>query len=55
MLEVREHNTAARSLYAKLGFNDVGKRKNYYIDPQDDAILCTLVLNEKENNENIGN
>ena len=55
MLEVREHNAAARSLYAKLGFEDVGKRKNYYKDPQDDAILCTLVLNEKGNDENIGN
>lgn len=55
MLEVREHNIPARALYSKLGFKDVGKRKYYYKDPTDDAILCTLVLKEKENNEDIGN
>lgn len=55
MLEVREKNIPARSLYSKLGFIDVGKRKNYYKDPQDDAVLCTLFLAEKDNDENIGN
>jgi len=32
VLEVREDNTAARRLYEKLGFKDVGVRKNYYKD-----------------------
>lgn len=43
-LEVRESNLAARSLYKKLGFLDVGKRKNYYFRPTEDAILMTLFL-----------
>lgn len=29
-LEVRPSNSAARSLYDKLGFNEVGTRRNYY-------------------------
>lgn len=32
VLEVREDNIAARRLYEKLGFKDVGIRKNYYKD-----------------------
>ncbi|MGI5936830.1 MAG: ribosomal protein S18-alanine N-acetyltransferase [Oscillospiraceae bacterium] len=43
-LEVRASNTAARSLYGKLGFVDVGRRKNYYEKPTEDAILMTLTL-----------
>ncbi len=29
-LEVAEDNTAARSLYAKMGFQEIGRRKGYY-------------------------
>jgi ribosomal-protein-alanine N-acetyltransferase len=29
-LEVRENNAAARSLYAKAGFTDIGRRTDYY-------------------------
>ncbi|HHU21860.1 MAG TPA: ribosomal protein S18-alanine N-acetyltransferase [Clostridiales bacterium] len=43
-LEVRASNGAARALYRKLGFNDVGRRKNYYQNPTEDAILMTLTL-----------
>lgn len=43
-LEVRESNAAARSLYAKHGFVDVGRRKHYYVLPTEDAILMTKVL-----------
>lgn len=32
VLEVREDNTAARRLYEKVGFKDVGLRKHYYKD-----------------------
>ncbi len=39
MLEVRESNAAARSLYEKLGFGAVGERKNFYRDPDETAIL----------------
>ena len=38
-LEVRESNTAARALYAKLGFVEVGLRKNYYGDNEHAVLL----------------
>lgn len=39
MLEVRESNHAARSLYPSLGFVETGRRGAYYSDPKEDAIL----------------
>lgn len=47
-LEVREKNQAARGLYEKLGFVPVGKRKDYYKNPTDDAVLYTLTLGEEK-------
>ena len=41
-LEVRSSNAPAIALYAKHGFREVGRRKNYYDDPREDAILMTL-------------
>ena len=38
-LEVRESNLAARRLYEKLGFRVEGRRRGYYRDPAEDAIL----------------
>lgn len=43
-LEVRETNTAARRLYEKLGFKVIGKRKNYYRKPTEDALLMARSL-----------
>ena len=40
-LEVRASNPARR-LYEKLGFSEVGVRKNYYSNPTEDAVLMTL-------------
>ena len=40
-LEVRESNAPAIALYEKLGFQVVGRRKNYYADLHEDAILMT--------------
>ena len=40
-LEVRASNEAARSLYRKYGFQDVGVRKRYYADNNEDAIIMT--------------
>lgn len=40
-LEVRESNINAISLYRKLGFLDVGLRKNYYKNPGENALLMT--------------
>ncbi len=40
-LEVRASNGAARSLYRKYGFQDVGVRKRYYSDGEDAIIMTT--------------
>ena len=39
MLEVRASNVPAISLYEKLGFLQVGCRKNYYRNPREDALI----------------
>ncbi len=44
LLEVRDSNFAARGLYEKHGFREVGRRTEYYRDPVEDAILYTLRL-----------
>ena len=41
-LEVRASNEAAIAVYEKLGFTPVGRRKNYYEKPREDAILMTI-------------
>lgn len=41
-LEVRESNTAAREMYRKFGYEDTGRRRGYYKDNNEDAILMTL-------------
>ena len=38
-LEVRASNEAAQKLYEKLGFAQVGLRKNYYRNPREDALI----------------
>ena len=38
-LEVRASNDPARKLYEKLGFQQVGLRKNYYRNPKEDALI----------------
>lgn len=43
-LEVRESNAPAIALYNKHGFHPVGKRKNYYDAPKEDAVLMTCYL-----------
>ena len=39
MLEVRASNAPAIALYEKLGFLQVGCRKNYYRNPKEDALI----------------
>jgi len=46
-LEVRRSNTAARGLYEKLEFVETGRRKNYYHDPGEDAVLYTKDLSNR--------
>ena len=38
-LEVRESNAPARALYAAHGFQEVGRRKEYYRRPVEDAVV----------------
>lgn len=38
-LEVRVSNLAALTLYKKLGFEEAGRRKAFYDDPTEDAII----------------
>lgn len=40
-LEVRASNAPAIALYEKYGFTQAGRRKNYYDDPREDALLLT--------------
>lgn len=39
ILEVRASNSPAISLYEKLGFVQIGRRKNYYHNPKEDALI----------------
>lgn len=41
-LEVRESNTSAQEMYRGFGYEQVGRRKRYYKDTNEDAILMTL-------------
>jgi [ribosomal protein S18]-alanine N-acetyltransferase len=42
LLEVRESNLPARRLYEKHGFREEGRRRAYYRDPAEEAILYAL-------------
>lgn len=46
-LEVRSSNLAAIQLYEKFKFKIIGKRKKYYHDPVEDALVMKLDLEEK--------
>ncbi len=41
-LEVRLSNSAARALYEKAGFMEVGRRRGYYSNGKEDALVMTL-------------
>jgi ribosomal-protein-alanine N-acetyltransferase len=43
-LEVRTSNDAARALYASRGFVPVGRRRAYYRDPLEDALVLRLAV-----------
>ena len=38
-LEVRASNAPAIALYEKLGFTEAGRRRNYYRNPKEDALI----------------
>ncbi len=41
-LEVRKSNRAARELYESFGFEVIGRRKRYYSDNGEDAVIMTV-------------
>jgi ribosomal-protein-alanine N-acetyltransferase len=43
-LEVRQGNRAAMKLYHKYGFTVEGYRRDYYKDPNEDAVLMRKIL-----------
>ena len=42
-LEVRESNIPAISLYKSLGFTEIGRRRDYYKNPKEDAVIMQLI------------
>lgn len=48
MLELRQSNETAARLYQKLGFETVGKRRDFYTSPKEDALLLTKFCKRKD-------
>ncbi len=46
LLEVRESNAPAISLYSSLGYEQVGYRRRYYHNPDEGAVLMTRLPEE---------
>lgn len=46
-LEVRESNTSAIDFYRNRGFSSISKRRSFYRDPVEDAILMRKTLRAK--------
>ena len=47
-LEVRRSNSAARNLYSRTGFIEIGIRPKYYSETNEDAIMMSLELPEAD-------
>ena len=47
-LEVRESNSAAAALYFECGYEIVGKRKNFYVHPVEDALIMIKNFKREE-------
>ena len=50
-LEVRASNEAAIALYRKYGFVEAGRRKSYYSDPKEDALIMTRTFTPDDRRE----
>lgn len=46
-LEVRVSNQLAQGLYKKMHFEEIARRKNYYHDPIEDAVIMKRNSNER--------
>lgn len=53
-LEVREHNYAAQALYQKIGFEQAGRRRKYYRDTGEDALILWNMDIQQTLTENAG-
>lgn len=53
-LEVRCRNRVARALYHKYHFEVVGRRAGYYKDTGEDAVLMTLLLDDRASRVALG-
>lgn len=47
-LEVRPSNEAAIALYHRFGFEEVGRRRNYYDLPKEDALILTRYFKKED-------
>ncbi|MDX9896270.1 MAG: ribosomal protein S18-alanine N-acetyltransferase [Desulfofustis sp.] len=47
-LEVRSKNRAALELYGRLGYGVVGRRRRYYQEPEDDAVVMSKEFRQGE-------
>ena len=47
-LEVRESNARARRFYERHGFREVGRRRRYYVEPDEDALVLYRSLGGDE-------
>ena len=47
ILEVRVSNQPAQALYKKMHFEEIARRKNYYHDPIEDAVIMKRNPNER--------
>ncbi len=47
-LEVRASNAAAQALYAGFGFDQIGRRKGYYADNSEDALVLAAIIEERQ-------
>lgn len=54
-LEVRESNVAARRLYASRGFTAVGRRRRYYRNPTEDALVLHRPIIQSGSPAPVGN
>jgi [ribosomal protein S18]-alanine N-acetyltransferase len=54
VLEVRPSNTEARALYESFGFRVVGRRRGYYYDTGEDALVMEMALGRDEGREASG-
>jgi [ribosomal protein S18]-alanine N-acetyltransferase len=45
-LEVRDSNRVARDFYARMGFAEAGRRRQYYRHPVEDALVLVRTIDE---------